>query len=113
MTTFNEAVKIKIGSCAKCFSMTYTLPCTLDIKLASYLNSFGLPIYSVEVTKIIRIDSLDGFSIEGRVGNKSIKLTMPKKLEKVDPTKVTRRIEFEKCLTEWMSDKLNIEIEAV
>ena len=83
----------------------------LDVKLPAFLNSFGLPVYNVKATKLIHIDSLDGFHIEGRVGTKVIKLTMPKKFEKVDVAQNTRRIEFEQALCEWMSDSLNIQID--
>ena len=108
---FSEVVKSKTGSCTKCFSMTYSLPCTIDIKLASFLQDFGQPVYSIEVTKLVKIDTSDGFHIEGRIGTKVIKFTMPKKFEKMAPDKATKRIEFEQKLSEWMSDKLNIEIE--
>ena len=111
MTRFNEVVKSKSGSCAKCFSMTYSLPCLVDIKLPAYLNGFGLPVYSVEVTKLIHIESVDGFKIEARIGSKIVKFTMPKRYEKVDPSRNTRRIEFERGLAEWISDNLNIQID--
>ena len=91
--------------------MVYALPCGIDIKLAAYLNGFGLPVYSVEMTKLIHIESNDGFKIEGKVGGKTIKFVMPKRLEKVDPAKNTRRIEFEQALCDWMTDTLQIQID--
>ena len=108
---FSEAVKSKTNSCSKCFSMTYSLPCLIDIKLASFLKDFGQPVYSIEVTRLLKIDTSDGFHIEGRIGTKSIKFTMPKKFEKVAAEKVTKRIEFEQKLSEWLTDALNIAIE--
>ncbi|MFA5024040.1 MAG: hypothetical protein WC523_03750 [Patescibacteria group bacterium] len=91
--------------------MIYSLPCTLDIKLSSFLADFGEPVYSVVATKLLRIDTTDGFHIEGRLGAKLIKFTMPKKFEKVASDKITKKIDFEKALVEWMIDKLDIDIE--
>ena len=87
------------------------MPCVIDVKLASFLKDFGLPIYSMESTKLLKIDTSDGFHIEGRLNTKVIKFTMPKKFEKIAPDKATKRIEFERKLSEWITDKLNIKID--
>lgn len=111
MTKFTDIVKSKTETCAKCFSMVYSLPCIINVKLASFLEHFGKPVYPMDITKVLRIDFGSGFQIEGRIGSKKIKFTMPKKFEKVAADKATERINFEKALVEWMTDALDIEIE--
>lgn len=107
---FSKVVKTKTGTCAKCFSITYALPCTINTKIVKFLKDFGKPSYAPETTKILSIDS-GGFQIEARIGAKIIKFVMPKKYEKLAPEKMTEKIKFEKALAEWMTDTLGIEIE--
>ena len=108
---FSEAVKMKASGCAKCFSAIYTLPCRLNRNIAGYLTSFGKPRYRLDAVKLLRIDTKDGFHIEGKLGLKSIKFVMPKNFEKVHINKIARKKEFEKCLAAWLTDTLKIQID--
>jgi len=107
---FSEAVKMKASGCAKCFAATYTLPCRLDPSIAKYLVSFGKPRYRLDAVKLLRIDTTDGFHIEGKIGLKTIKFTMPKNFAKLHINKIARKKEFEKSLAAWLTDTLKIQI---
>jgi hypothetical protein len=112
MVKFNEVVQTRKSGCSRCFSIIYTIPCVLDKDLPDYmLVDFGKPKYPLDVVKLIRIDTKDGFHIEGRIGTKVVKFVMPKKYEKVDTNTIQKKIIFEADLAEWMSQKLNILIE--
>lgn len=108
MIKFADLIKTKTSGCAKCFAVTYALPCQLDKDIAGYLSSFGQPVYPMKSVSFLKIDTSDGFHIEGRMKSKVIKFTMPKKFEQSDINNIPRKIEFEKALSKWMSNKLNI-----
>lgn len=110
MVKFSEIVKTKKSGCAKCLSVIYAIPCQVDRDLANYLKSFGKPVYPLKAVSFIRIDSGDGYHIEAKLKSKIIKLVIPKKFEKTDLDKTTRKAEFEKQLIDWMSAKLKIQI---
>ena len=110
MIKFIDIVKISMSGCSKCFSAVYILPCRIDKDIANYLSEFGLPKYKLNVTKLLRIDTDDGFHIESKIGSKKIKFVMPKSYEKIQLSKNTKKINFEKCIAEWLSDTLNIQI---
>lgn len=110
MVKFSDIVQLRTGGCSKCFSIIYTLPCVLNVELAEYLESFGLPIYPLASVKLLRIDAPGGYHIEGRIGTKTIKFVLPKKFEKVAFDKISKKIEFESKLSDWMTDTLNIDI---
>ena len=88
----------------------YSVPCQVDRNLASYMSSFGKPVYPLKSVSFIRIDSGNGYHIEARLNAKVIKFVMPKKFAKEDHSKASRKIEFENNLAAWMSDKLNMDI---
>ena len=111
MVKFIDTVKIKKSGCTKCFSIFYILPCTINIEIADYLISFGKPLYRLNATSLLRIDTKDNFHIEGKIGSKKIKLVMPKEYLNKDWDSLERKNEFEKCLAKWISDRLKIEIE--
>jgi len=90
--------------------MLYGLPCQIDADIANFLKSFGGPIYPLQSVSLLKIDSTDGFHIEGRLGAKVIKFGMPKKYENSDLAKLKRKIEFELQLKKWLEKKLNIKI---
>jgi len=111
MIKFSELIKTKISGCAKCFSVLYVLPCQLDKDIAKYFKkSFGDPVYPLKSVSFVRINTHDGFHIEGRIRAKVIKFVMPKKYEKYNINKISKKIEFEDCLLKWLEVKLNIKI---
>lgn len=111
MIKFADLIKTKVSGCAKCFSVLYMLPCQIDRDMAPHFKAaFGKPVYPLKSVSFIRIDTHDGFHIEGRLRAKVIKFVMPKKFEKEDINKIARKIEFERCLLQWLEDKLNIAI---
>jgi hypothetical protein len=110
MTKFIDVVKINLSGCSKCFSAIYILPCRTDKSMPTYFSSFGKPKYRLDATKLLRIDTSDGFHIESKIGSKKIKFVMPKKYEKIPQDQNTRRAEFEKCLAKWLSNTLNVQI---
>jgi hypothetical protein len=107
---FSDLVTTKKSGCARCSSILYALPCQIDRKIAGYFKDFGQPIYPLKRVKLLRINAGGGFHIEGRVGAKIIKFTMPKKFEKGDLKTIKRKTEFESNLIKWMEDKLKISI---
>ena len=109
MVKFIDVVKQKKQSCAKCHSVTYTLPCYIDKGLVSYLTSFGSPLYDVVSTKLLRIDTDDWFQIDGTLATKTIKFVIPKALEG-KPEAILKQQVFEAALCSWMSKVLNIQI---
>lgn len=111
MVDFNDVVKTRKVSCKTCLSLWYTLPCRLDEDLITYLSNFGKPVYPIKTVKLLRINSKDGYKIDGKVGKNAIKFALPKHLEKKNLDKASRKLEFEKCLKEWMTNKLDITIE--
>jgi hypothetical protein len=111
MVKFIEAVKIKKSGCQKCFSVLYFLPCALNKNIVDYLVNFGKPIYRLNATKLLRIDTNDSLHIEGKIGGKKIKLVMPKSFSNVDWEKIDRKNEFEKRLADWITDTLQINVE--
>ena len=111
MVTFSEVVKVRRTACKKCLSLIYDLPCKVDEKITSFLKSFGDPVYPLSTIRLLKIHSKDGYKINGKLGRKSIKLDLPKKLEHKDLNKESRKPEFEFYLKEWMSEKLDITIE--
>lgn len=110
MLKFADIVKIKKSGCAKCLSLFYALPCQIDRDIAGYFKSFGKPVYPLKSVSFLRIDANGGYHIEGRLRAKVIKFVMPKKFEKTDLSKAIRKIEFENCLAQWLSNKLNTPI---
>ncbi len=111
MVGFSKIVKIRAKGCKKCFSIFYVLPCNLNPNIAKYLKkSFGSPLYNINIVKLLRINTSDGFRIEGVIGEKKIKFSMSKNYEKLHPNNIPKRKEFEESLAEWMSDTLKINV---
>lgn len=110
MTKFIDIVKINLSGCSKCFSATYILPCQVDKNIVNYLLYFGNPVYKLDVTKLLRIDTDDGFHIESKIGTKTIKFVMPKSYEKIPFNKNIKKNNFEKCIAAWLAKTLNIQI---
>lgn len=111
MALFNDVVKTRKVSCKTCLSLWYILPCRLDEEVISYFSKFGEPVYPIKSVKLLRINSKDGYKIEGKIGKNAIKFALPKHLEKQNLNKVSRKLEFEQYLKEWMTNKLDIIIE--
>lgn len=111
MITFEDLVKTKVSGCAKCFSILYAIPCQLDQDIVDFFENFGTPIYPLGPASLLKMENGSGFSIEGRMKSKVIKFTMPKKYENKDYSKLKEKIDFEKCLSKWLEDKLDIVIE--
>ena len=109
MVKFIDVVKQQKKSCAKCHSVIYTLPCFIDKDLAAYLVSFGAPLYDPASTKLLRIDTDDGFQIDGTLATKTIKLVIPKALEGKAEA-IMRKKQFETCVCKWLSKVLAIQI---
>jgi len=107
---FSEVVKTERTSCKVCFSILYTLPCQVDRDIPGYLKGFGEPLYPLKSVKLLRIDGKDGYKIESKVGKNLIKFAIPKTLENSNLNENERKIEFEKCLADWMTNKLDITI---
>jgi hypothetical protein len=108
---FSDIVKMQTRGCAKCFSCIYTLPCNINKELAQCLEKdFGTPKYNLDVTRLLRIDTPDAYHVEGKLETKTIKLIMPKSLEKEDINKILKKNLFEVCLAEWLSKTLNMVI---
>ena len=104
-----EVVNLQTSGCKKCFTATYTLPCEIDNSLASFFLVFGKPVYNINVVKLLKIVRDDGLKIEGKIGTKQIKLNFLK--NKIDNIhKSPLKIQFEKCLSEWLSKTLKIKI---
>lgn len=110
MIKFTDITKTKVSSCQKCFALLYALPCQLDNDIVDYLKGFGPPVYPVNSVSFLRIDTADGFHIEGKMKAKLIKFSMPKKFRNTDLDSILRKKEFEKGLIDWMSKKLKISI---
>lgn len=111
MIKFSNLIVTKKSGCAKCFSIIYAIPCQLDKDIALYLEAnFGKPIYPLKSITLLKIDTGDGFHIEGRLNSKIIKFTLPKKYEHADLTNLKRKNDFDEALAKWMSKKLNITI---
>ena len=108
MIKFIDAVKIKNSSCATCNSVIYQLPYKLDNSIAEYLSRFGKPMYPLKAVRLLRIDTDDGFHIEGKIGSKIIKFVMPRKFK--EQKTIPKKKEFEICLAEWLSKVLDIPI---
>lgn len=111
MTKFKDIVSIKRTSCAKCFTLMYSIPCRVDENIVSFLTSFGQPKYPLKVLKLLRIDNNDGYKIESKLGKNSIKFAMPKELENINIDTDAKKQAFENALSAWMSEKLGIEID--
>jgi len=111
MVLFSEVVNIKRSSCKKCLALVYTIPCRLDENIADYMKGFGVPTYPLKAIKLLRIDTKDGYKIEGKMGKNTIKFAIPKHLEEKNLDKSSRKLEFEGYLKRWMTDKLDITME--
>lgn len=111
MIKFSEAVKTQRSGCSKCFSFIYTLPYRLEKEIQNYLTAFGKPLYPLKAVKLLRIDTPDGFHIEGKLGTKNIKFVIPKVMETANPDLAQqRKKEFERCLAEWLTAALDITV---
>ncbi len=110
MLKFADIVKIKQSGCSKCLSLFYSLPCQIDRDIAGYFKGFGKPVYPLKSVSLLRIDANGGYHIEGRLNAKVIKFVMPKKFANTDLSKAVRKIEFENCLAQWISNKLNMPV---
>lgn len=110
MLKFDEIVKVKRISCTKCLSLMYSLPCQLNREIVKHLEDFGKPLYPLKAVKLLRIDSKDGYKIDGKIGKNAIKFAIPKELENTDLSKIWRKIEFEACLGKWLSETLNMPV---
>lgn len=110
MVKFSEVVKVERTNCPTCVDLQYTLPCRIDKDIVNYMTSFGTPAYPLGSVRLLKIESTDGFRIEGKLEKNIIKFAMPKELDKTDLQKNSRRLEFDKKLAEWMTKKLDISI---
>jgi hypothetical protein len=111
MVKFADVVTMKLGGCARCFSVTYSLPCLVDRSLADFLSWFGKPIYPLDSVRLIRINAPNGFHIESRINTKTIKLVMPKKYEKIPIDTIQEKKIFDQNVADWITQKLNIAVE--
>lgn len=111
MVKFHDIVSAKISSCKKCYAVVYSLPCHIDKDIVKYFRNMGKPAYPLSVTRLLRINIKHGFYIEGTVGSKTIKFSMPKELENNSPSSIKENMIFVNNLSKWLSDKLNIQIE--
>jgi hypothetical protein len=110
MVQFSEVVKVERTSCTTCINLQYTLPCRIDKDIVSYMTGFGSPVYPLGSIRLLKIESTDGFRIEGKLEKNIIKFYMPKELDRADLQTIDRKIEFDKKLDEWMTKKLDISI---
>jgi len=109
---FNDVVKITASSCSKKFIVVYNVPCIVDTNISLYfVKMFGKPVYPLKSIKLLKIETSDSIHIESRIGSKIVKLTMPQKFKAHDLFNIKRKIEFEKCLINWLIDTLQINIE--
>jgi len=76
-----------------------------------YFAKFGKPLYPLDQVSFLRINVSPEIHIEGRLGTFQLKIVFPKKYEKLELNKIKELIELENMLCEWMSDKLDVEIE--
>ena len=108
---FDKLVSIKRSGCSKCFSLIYSVPCQIDKSIASaFEKEFGKPVYPIKAVKFLKIQTDDGFVIEGRVGAKILKFSIPKKHETSDFNKIKKKEAFDNCLITWLKKKLKIDI---
>ena len=110
MVKFSEVVKIERTRCTTCVDLQYTLPCRIDKDLVNYMTDFGTPVYPLGSVRLLKIESPDGFRIEGKLEKNIVKFSMPKELDVADLQTIDRKIEFDKKLAEWMTTKLDISI---
>lgn len=108
MIKFSEAVTIEEVSCRNCISFIYTLPCHLDETIVNYMMDIGNLVYPLGSIRLLKIRSNDGLVIEGKLNKNLLRLEIPKHLS--SENKISRKSEFDIRLTNWIIDKLGINI---
>lgn len=88
----------------------YALPCQVNRDIVPHLKSFGNPLYPLKSVSLLRIDSSDGYKIEGKLRKNAIKFAIPKHLENTELSQIDRKNEFDKCLAAWISETVNIPV---
>lgn len=108
MQLFYDFVKTTNSSCNKCFAIIYAFPCRVDASVAGYLEPIGVPLYPLD-TKLLKIETNIGVTIESRIDSKTMKVTMPKKFEQLFDLKQPIEIKdkIEKCLALWLEERLD------
>lgn len=102
----SEMIEVAQGECPICLSYTYKLPCNIDLELCNYLRRFGNPKYDLNTVSLFKVE-MDDWYIECMMGTKYVKLWMRKSL--VDQAGKIGLLRD--CLTEWLSDKFDSDIE--
>ena len=104
----SELVVVKQDQCAKCISYTYTLPCQVDVALCNLLRIFGHELYPINAINIFKVEEPEQFFIECMLKTKYLKIWFKKSLG----VEIERRMKvLENCLIEWLSDRLDSDIE--
>lgn len=86
------------------------MPCYIDKDIVNYLISFGLPIYDLEISNLLKIQSKDNHTIEAKLNKIYIKFGMPKEFEYTNWDETTRKLEFETSIITWIENKLQISV---
>jgi hypothetical protein len=104
----SDLVFVKQEQCAKCLSYIYTLPHTTDLELAALLRVFGREKYKLGLVNLFKVGD-EQFYVEFILGLKTVKIWFEKALG--NNTINERHNTLRDCLTNWLSDKLDSDIE--
>jgi len=103
-----DIVEVSEKRCKGNFVYEYTLPCNINKDIVIFLEDIGKQKYPLTHIKLISIGDPPGATISGRLGTKSIKLTIP-----LNSSEVCNIINtFEHNLSDWVGETIGILIES-
>lgn len=106
---FANIVRVTRKTCGKTITLIYTVPCELDKCIAGFMSSFGKSKFDLDTVKFLHIESIDNYTIKGRLDKTSINFSVPKKSNNVGIFG-TKQAEFENNIIKWLEHRLKISI---